>query len=102
MAREMQIPLIAPATHQGWHMTPMDGPLVNGIEVFNDHPTPLPPDTNVPPATDNGTHSGINQKPAALRLVSQFLLQGPILQECLVDDAPAPCDCATGACDGSD
>jgi hypothetical protein len=102
MARTMNIPLLSPAVKTGWHMTPTAGPLQNGIEVFNDHPTPLPPDTNVPPQVDNGTHSGINKKPAALRMVEQFLLEGPVLQECLVDGAPAACDCATGACDGSD
>jgi hypothetical protein len=66
----------------------------------------LPPDTNVPPSTDNGTHSGINKKPAALRFVADFLLQnkgtdpsGAILPECLVSSSPAACDCSTGACD---
>ena len=34
---------------------------------YNEHPMPLPPDTNIPPATDNGTHSGVNRNPSALR-----------------------------------
>ena len=103
IAREMGITLLAPAVKQGWEFTPTPGPLTNGINVLNDHPTPLPPNTNVPPATDNGTHSGINEKPAALREVQAFLLgQQQAIQTCGMGSdgsgAPAPCDCATGAC----
>jgi hypothetical protein len=56
--------------------------------------------SNQPPSKDNGTHSGINRKPAALRMVQRFLLP-PTRQAtdgCLVGGSPAPCDCATGAC----
>jgi len=75
----------------------------NGIVVLDDHPTPLPPDVNLPPADDNGTHAGINRKPVALRMVEKFLL-GPrqAANGCALPASPdvaAPCDCATGACD---
>ncbi len=105
VAREMGIEMLAPAAKMPFDLPPTAGPLVNGINVFNDHPTPLPPDTNVPPAKDNGTHSGINKKPAALRMVDAFLYQDPtdptgsVVPECLVTGQAAPCDCATGACD---
>jgi len=100
VARTMGIDLLGPAVKTPWHMTPKTTPLVNAINVFNDHPTPLPPDTNVPPAHDNGTHSGINRKPAALRLVENFLLESMIVPGCMNGSGqPAPCDCATGACD---
>jgi hypothetical protein len=99
VARTMGIPLLAPAAKMAWHLPPTEGPLDSAINVFDDHPTPLPPDTNVPPAVDNGTHSGINRKAAALRLTQSFLLDDTIVPECLVDGQPAPCDCATGACD---
>ena len=101
IARTMGITLIDPAVKQVWSMTPAPGPMVNGINVFNDHPMPLPPDTNVPPAVDNGTHSGINRKPAALRMVQAFLLGDQMAkQTCFASDGvtPAACDCATGAC----
>ncbi len=105
-AREMGIDLLSPAAKMPYGMAPKSGPLMNGINVFDAHPTPLPPDTNVPPSTDNGTHSGINKKPAALRFVHDFLYQntstdptGVIVPECLVGGQPAACDCATGACD---
>jgi hypothetical protein len=69
--------------------------------VFDAHPTPMPPDSNVPPSDDNGTHSGINRKPAALREVQRFLLAPFVAANgCrTAGGAPAPCDCATGACD---
>jgi hypothetical protein len=100
VAREMGITLLGPAVKQAWGLTATPGPLVSGINVLNDHPTPLPPDNNIPPAVDNGTHSGINEKPAALREVQAFLLGSQqVLQTCY--DAtmqPVACDCATGAC----
>jgi hypothetical protein len=105
VAREMGIELLAPSVKMPYGLPPTNGPLVNGINPFNDHPTPLPPDTNVPPSKDNGTHSGINKKPAALRFVKAFLFQdqtdptGSVVPECLVSGQAAPCDCATGACD---
>ena len=99
VARTMGIAMLAPSVKMAWGMTPTPAPLVSAINVFDEHPTPLPPDTNVPPATDNGTHSGINRRPAALRLTQSFLLQDTIVPGCQLAGSPAPCDCATGACD---
>ena len=101
VARTMGIDLLGPAVKSVWGMPPTPGPLVNGVNVYNAHPTPLPPDTNIPPATDNGTHSGINKKPSALRAINAFLLGSQqVVQTCLDGSgAAAPCDCATGACD---
>jgi hypothetical protein len=102
VAREMGITMIAPNVKTVWGMTPAPGPMTNGINVFNDHPTPLPPDVNIPPATDNGTHSGINRKAAALRSVEAFILGSQQAEQtCFAADnvTPAACDCATGACD---
>lgn len=98
-AREMGIQVLAPAVKSPFGLAPVAGPLENGVTIFNEHPTPLPPDTNVPPATDNGTHSGINKRPAALREVESFLLQGTLVDGCKVGGIDAPCDCDTGACD---
>jgi len=101
VARTMGIGMIAPSVKTPWGLTVTPGPSDNGIVVFNDHPTPLPPDSNLPPETDNGTHSGINRKAAALRMVQSFLLppDGQAIDGCSVAGSPAPCDCATGACD---
>ena len=100
IARTMGIDLLAPAVKTVWGMQAKSTPLTNAINVFNDHPTPLPPDTNVSPVEDNGTHSGINQKPAALRMVEKFLLESTVAPGCQdAGGTPQPCDCATGACD---
>ena len=100
-ARTMGIGMIGPSVKAPWGLAPAPGAFDNGIVVFDDHPTPLPPETNVPPATDNGTHAGINRKPAALRMVQQFLLPADprAVDGCELAGNPAPCDCATGACD---
>jgi len=77
----------------------VNGPLVNGITVYDEHPTPLPSDLNIPPTSDNGTHSGVNRNPSALRQVQEFLLSEQKVVQTCGGTTPAPCDCATGACD---
>jgi hypothetical protein len=98
IARTMGIDLLAPAVKTVWGMPPKEGPLVNGVNVYDEHRMPVPSDYNIPPAEDNGTHSGVNRNPSALRQVEQFLLQDQIIQTC-GGATPAACDCATGACD---
>lgn len=101
VARTMGIDMIGPSAKAPWGLTIKTGAQDNGIVVFNDHPAPLPPDTNEPPVKDNGTHSGINRKAAALRMVQSFLLppDRKAVDGCSLASSPAPCDCATGACD---
>ncbi len=101
VARTMGIGLINPAVKQTWGLHDTFGAQTDGINVFDDHPTPLPSDLNIPPGVDNGTHSGINKKPAALREVEAFILGDQVArQTCYASDhvTPVPCDCATGAC----
>ncbi|HEX5061121.1 MAG TPA: hypothetical protein VFV99_17265 [Kofleriaceae bacterium] len=97
IARTMGIDLLAPAVKSVWGMPPKPGPLVNGVNVYDEHRSPLPSDYNIPPSSDNGTHSGVNRNPSALRQVQAFLLQDTIVQTC-GGATPAACDCATGAC----
>jgi hypothetical protein len=101
VARTMGIDFLGPAAKTAWGLPPKAGPLVSGINVYDAHPTPLPPDTNIPPAQDNGTHSGINRKPSALRQINEFLLQSQMVVQTCHDAQmnPVACDCATGACD---
>lgn len=99
-AREMGIEVLSPSVKSPYGLVAKPGPIANGITVFDEHPTPLPPETNVPPATDNGTHSGINRRAAALREVQSFLLDPFAATDgCQTAGSPAPCDCDTGACD---
>jgi pimeloyl-ACP methyl ester carboxylesterase len=101
VARTMGIDMLGPSVKAPWGLTVTSGAQANGMVVFDDHPAPLPPDTNEPPAMDNGTHAGINRKAAALRMVQSFLLppDPKATTGCVVDGIPAACDCATGACD---
>jgi hypothetical protein len=98
VARTMGIQILAPSVKSPWNLTPMAGPMTNGVNVFDRHDAYQPPTTNVPPAMDNGTHGGVNTEPAALRLAFQFILQSTITPQCGLPGAPAPCDCNTGAC----
>ncbi|CAN5567559.1 hypothetical protein BH11MYX1_BH11MYX1_40710 [soil metagenome] len=102
VARTMGIGLIGPAVKSVWGLRENFGPQSSGINVFDDHPTPLPSELNIPPGMDNGTHAGINRKPAALREVSTFILGDQVAAQTCVSAAdhvtPVPCDCATGAC----
>src|SRR4029079_11206469 len=74
VARTMGIDMLGPSVKEPWGLAVKPGAQGSGIVVFDDHPTPLPPETDEPPAKDNGTHAGINRKPAALRMVQSFLL----------------------------
>ena len=98
IAREMGIPLLGPTVKTPWGMTAVAGPAPNGLVVYDQKKEPLPFDTNQP-QSDNGTHSGVNRLPAPMRQVQQFLLPPFVAsQECRLGNAPAPCDCTTGAC----
>jgi len=101
VARTMGIDMLGPSAKAPWGLTIKSGAQDNGIVVFNDHPTPLPPETNEPPVKDNGTHAGINRKAAALRMVQRFLVppDPKAIDGCALASGPAACDCATGACD---
>jgi hypothetical protein len=100
VAREMGMDLLSPEVKPVWRMPGKTGPLPNGVINYNEHPTPLPPETNVPPSADNGTHSGVNRNQSALRSVYEFLLQSQSVVQTCGGSTPAPCDCTVNnACD---
>jgi hypothetical protein len=99
VARTMGIMQVMPAVKPVWGMAGSTTTLSSGFTVLDEHPTPLPPSTtNAQPATDNGTHSGVNKRQAVLDGVREFVLNGNLTQTCKQGDTPAACDCATGAC----
>lgn len=100
--REMGIPVIAPSVKDVWRSPAQSGTLTSGVTIYNEHPTPMPPDTNQPPSEDNGTHSGVNRNPAAMRQVQEFLLQNRIVPTCKDGEDIVACDCnpdGGGVCD---
>jgi hypothetical protein len=104
IAREMGIPLLGPSVKTPFGLTPVTGPTPNGLVIYDEKRQPLPHETNQP-QEDNGTHSGVNRRPAIMRQLQKFLLPaaptaaGVASQECRVGGNPAPCDCTTSACD---
>lgn len=98
-ARTMGIPVIGPTLREPYGLEVTTDPVPNGFTIYDEHRGDEPPLTNVPPSDDNGTHGGVNERAAVLRQAETFFFQGVVVNSCLIDDAPAPCDCDTGACD---
>lgn len=100
LAREMGLDLIGPSVRTPWGLEEGDtATMTSGFTILDDEPTPMPSEFNQP-EDDNGTHSGINRKPAVLREVEAFVLGGEIVNGCTLEGEPAPCACAsTTACD---
>ena len=101
VVRTMGLTLTTPSVKTPWGI-PVQGAtdeLTSGFTIYDEQPRPLPPTvTNVQPADDNGTHSGVNKRQAVLDQVREFVLNGRITQTCKMGDEPAACDCSTGAC----
>jgi hypothetical protein len=102
LARTMGLKVVGPSLRSPWGLEVTADAQASALTIYDEHRTPLPPTSNVPPTSDNGTHSGVNHRAAVLRQVHDFLLQGTITNQCLgAGAAPSPCDCATGVCDGA-
>ncbi len=102
VVRSMGLSLVTPSVKMPWGIPAIvagGAGATSGFTVYDEHPSPLPPTTtNVQPAEDNGTHSGVNKRQAVLDAVREFVLGGTIVQACKVNSQAAACDCATGAC----
>jgi pimeloyl-ACP methyl ester carboxylesterase len=99
VAREMGIDLLGPTVKTPWRMTAKTGALPNAFYILDEKRATLTNDTNVPPSGDNGTHSGVNKRPALLRMIENFLIDNKIEATCKVSSVAAPCDCSVGACE---
>jgi hypothetical protein len=98
-ARTMGIQVVGPSLYVPHGMLESAEPLTSGLTIYDEHREPLPPETNIPPAEDNGTHGGVNERAAVLRQIQRFFFEGDIVNMCQLDGVAVPCDCATGACD---
>jgi hypothetical protein len=100
LARTLGVPVTEPSVKVPYGLEGATEPVPSGFTIYDEKREPGVPETNVPPAEDNGTHSGVNENPAVLRQVIGFVLRGEVAHECR-DAAgdPAPCDCTTGACE---
>jgi hypothetical protein len=99
LARTMGLQVTAPSLKVPYGIAEMASDQPSGFTIYDESPTPLPPTTNIPPSVDNGTHGDVNERPANLRQIERFFLEGVVGNECALEAAAAPCDCATGACE---
>ncbi|HTE52991.1 MAG TPA: hypothetical protein VK698_19195 [Kofleriaceae bacterium] len=98
VARTLGVPVTGPSVKTPFGLEVTTEPVASGFTIYDEHREPGVPSTNVPPADDNGTHSGVNSNPAVLREVVGFLTEGQVRNECRQGDQPAACDCSVGAC----
>jgi hypothetical protein len=99
VARTLGVPVTGPSLYVPFGMTEELGDATSGLTIYDEHPAPLPSEFNIPPNEDSGTHGDVNERNAVQRQVARFLKEGILRHECFVGGEPAPCDCATGACD---
>lgn len=99
LARTMGIPVTGPSVYVPYGVEEALEPVTSGLTILDEHPTPLPPRTNESCASENGTHGDVNERNAVQRMVEEFFETGVLVHGCRLGGQPAPCDCATGACD---
>jgi hypothetical protein len=79
---------------QPYGVPAMDGPLPSALTIWDEHPDPLPHESNLLNEVDNGTHGTMRRRAAVVEQIGTFLSTGEVVNTC----GDAPCDCATGAC----
>ncbi len=94
-ARTLGIPLLSPSVRDPFGVTPMAGPLPSALVIWDEHPEPLPHDSNLLNEIDNGTHGTLRRRQRVVEQIDIFLNTGEVVNTCGTD---TPCDCATGAC----
>lgn len=99
VVRTMGLSHVTPSVKTPWGIPGTAADLTSGFTIYDEHPTPLPPSTtNAQPATDNGTHSGVNKRQAVIDQVREFVLDGRLTQQCRNGAEVAACDCSLGHC----
>jgi hypothetical protein len=92
-ARSIGLPLLTPSVQAPFAMTGMDGPLENALVIMDEHPDPLPPETNALFGYDNEAHENQRRRAATIDQIDHFYSTGEITNYCV-----GPCDCAAGNC----
>jgi hypothetical protein len=101
MIRSLGIPVTGPSAYVPFGVEETTAPVTSGATIYDEHATPAPPDENVAPLDDNGTHGGVHERNAVLSTLKHFFYQGELVHGCALEGVPAPCDCTTGACDNT-
>jgi hypothetical protein len=92
-ARSIGLPLLTPSVQAPFGLTGMDGPLPNAFVIMDEHPQPLPPETNLLFGYDNVAHERLRRRTATVQQVDTFFDTGEIVNTCT-----GTCDCAAGNC----
>jgi hypothetical protein len=99
-ARTMGLPVLEPAVTVPYGVEEQAGPLPSALVIWDEHPTPLPPETNELSGVDNGTHGTTRRHASVVNQIGIFLDTGEVVHTCGDD---TPCDCTiAGACDPVD
>ena len=99
-ARSIGLPVLAPSVKVPFGMTGMDGPVPNAFVIMDEHPDPLPPETNLLFGEDNVAHENLRRRAATIQQIEHFYDTGEVVNFCRSGSGaePAPCDCAAGNC----
>ncbi len=92
-ARSMGIPVLTPSVYEPWGVETADGPVPNGLAIFDFGLGDTLPVTNQPPP-DNDVHSFVRRREAAIEMIRIFYRDGLATQTC----GPAGCVCQDGGC----
>jgi hypothetical protein len=94
-ARSIGLPVLTPSVQLPYAMVPGPGPQDNALVIMDEHPDPLPPETNQLFGYDNVAHENLRRRAATIEQIDHFFTTGAIIDTCT---GGAGCDCAAGAC----
>lgn len=98
-ARALDIPVIGPSLRVPFQMEEKMTEFTSGYTIYDEVVDRWPPNHNALVDLDpNSTHQDVHEWGSVRRQVARFLLDGELESACRLEDAPAPCDCTTGAC----
>ncbi len=96
-ARTMQLPVLTPSIELPYGLSAATGAPTSALVIVDEHPTPLPPETNLQHERGNIAHDNPRRRERIMDQIERFLRDGTIVNGCGAA-APAACDCAAGAC----
>ncbi len=83
MVRTMSLPALGPPVQEVYGVPDEQQPLPSAYVQFDVHPSPLPSETNVPPASDHPAHEACRRLPQTIQQLQLFLQPGgEIFQTC--------------------
>jgi hypothetical protein len=82
IARTAGAPLLSPSVVDIWGLPQPSGPLASALTTWDVHGTPIPPDTNQTPSSDNAVHEAIRRRPQAQAQIQRFFATGQIVDTC--------------------